>query len=131
MRVGRTERGGARARTGASAPARAQAKATATAAPAAPAAAAPATDTAEQARGGTAGARKPRLELGQIGTDLFAEYIAQVMLFLYSPDNRSAETDKTYEEQAHGAAIARVRSFVSRDAEIVSRETNASVAALT
>ena len=66
-----------------------------------------------------------------MGTDLFAEYIAQVMLFLYSPDNRSAETDQTYEEQAHGAAIARVRSFVSRDAEIVSRETNASVAALT
>ena len=129
MRVGRTERGGARARTGASAPARAQAKATATAPPAA--AAAPATDTAEHARGGTAGARKPRLDLGQIGTDRFAEYIAQVMLFLYSVDNRSAETDQTLEEQAHGAAILRVRSFVSRDAEIVSRETNASVAALT
>ena len=112
MRAGRTERGGARARTGASAPARAQAKATATAAAAAPAAAAPATDTAEQARGGTAGARKPRLDLGQMGTPRFAEYIARVMLFLYSADDRAAENDKTKAELAHGAAIARVRSLV-------------------
>ena len=110
MRPGPAERGGARARTGASAPAHAQGD--------------------EKQKGeeeekeekqkeekGKAApdpdwrkgpGRHPRVNLGAIGSPLFAGLMDRVMEFCYEADERLAETDKPKGPKT-GAPIARVR----------------------
>ena len=114
MRPGPAERGGARARTGASAPAHAQVGA---AGPGAGDEKQKGEEEEEEEKQkeekGKAEWRKgpgrhPRVNLGAIGSPLFAGLMDRVMEFCYEADERAAETDKKGAVKI-GAPIARVR----------------------
>ena len=115
MRTGPAERGGARARTGASAPAHAQVGA---AGPGAGDEKQKGEEEEEEEKQkeekGKADWRKgpgrhPRVNLGAIGSPLFAGLMDRVMEFCYEADERLAETDKPKGPVKTGAPIARVR----------------------